>query len=536
LQHLSLAGNALGRLAASEARGGGWRSLLSLNLALNCLRRFPSPEVSRALESLERLDLTANFLDAPALLALGTSLGEMPRLSELWLAGNPAVEAVRRVQRGGSGGGAGARRGQKLDKEEEDEQDDKNDDDEQQQEDPLPDMYRACVLLALPRLARLDGEAATASERLAARRAQARARAALLQAAAEADAAAAAPGEQQQQDLAALEKAVVAGEEHPETLALYGLPEEAARDETSESEGEGESGSAAETAAPVNAAAANRPCHPRRPRIAETGKVDPHTGDLRRPWCPATRLLDLRDQRRQQQQAARGGNVAAGASSSSSSSSSSSLLSSSRVARPRPRHAAMPPLPEDDPGTGETLPLRNEGRWRYSLDLVTAGAGRSSAAKKQQQQQHLEELELDVDVGRHVDTSSMQLEVLPRAVRLLVRGRLLQLRLPGEVRADAGAARRSHATGRLVVRMPLLRRERRGKGLEKEEEEVLDPSLVRPRWSVWGEKEEEEEQKEEKEEAGVVGAAAAAVVVVCRRGEDDGSDGSDDDDGCPPPL
>jgi len=40
---------------------------------------------------------------------------------------------------------------------------------------------------------------------------------------------------------------------------------------------------------------------------------------------------------------------------------------------------------------------------------------------------------LDVAVGKFVDTSLIKADVQPRVVRLLVKGRLLQLLLPAEV-------------------------------------------------------------------------------------------------------
>jgi protein TilB len=100
---------------------------------------------------------------------------------------------------------------------------------------------------------------------------------------------------------------------------------------------------------------------------------------------------------------------------------------------------------------------------------------------------------LEVQVGRFLDTSLIKADVRPRFVRLLVKGRLLQLALPDEVRGalgraagppslgrspsrathslppppppppprqvrpDASAAQRSKATGALVLTMPLER-------------------------------------------------------------------------------
>ena len=582
LQHLSLSGNALGRLSPGETRG--LRSLKTLGLALNCLRRFPPRAALAGLESLKRLDLTGNFLGASALLGLGRQLGCLPRLAELWLMGNPCVSALGRAAaaeaaaaaaaaaQGGQDGGARGRRSQN--------------DGEQGDGRNVDDAYRACVVLALPHLVRLDGEPVSASARLAARRAERFVARALRRAAAdeaEAEAAAAARRGDASTLAAALEASILAGEEHPETVALYGPGDAAVEDETSESEEEGEGGSAegkqsglllpppppvpaAAAAAAAVAVAARRRPH-RRPRILETGTKDPETGELRRPWCPATRLLDLRDQRRQLVEAAaarrdkpRGDGASAAAAAAAAS------LFADPLAR-RERREALPPLPDQDPGTGETLPLRNEGRWRFSLDVVpaavagtaaaaaaaapaprrngclaAASAAPSSAPAAARPPGDVElELELDVDVGRYVDTAHMSLEVLPRAVRLLVRGRLLQLRLPAEVRADAAAARRSAATGRLRVALPLERPWGRGAG--------EDPTLLHPR-SVWGEEEgakkgvmgkgpAKEEVLRPKRRAAVVAVAAAAAASASRgdaeRERDTGGDNDDDDDR-PPPL
>lgn len=49
-----------------------------------------------------------------------------------------------------------------------------------------------------------------------------------------------------------------------------------------------------------------------------------------------------------------------------------------------------------------------------------------------------------------------QADVQPRWARLLVKGRLLQLKLPCEVSPDESDAQRSKASGRLVLTMPKL--------------------------------------------------------------------------------
>jgi hypothetical protein len=50
----------------------------------------------------------------------------------------------------------------------------------------------------------------------------------------------------------------------------------------------------------------------------------------------------------------------------------------------------------------------------------------------------------------------VQADVQPRWARLLVKGRLLQLKLPCEVSPDHSNAQRSKASGRLVLTMPKL--------------------------------------------------------------------------------
>ena len=61
---------------------------------------------------------------------------------------------------------------------------------------------------------------------------------------------------------------------------------------------------------------------------------------------------------------------------------------------------------------------------------------------------------LQVVLGRFLDTSLIQADVQPTFVRLLIKGCLLQLVLPSEVRPDASWAQRSRASGRLVLTMP----------------------------------------------------------------------------------
>ena len=79
---------------------------------------------------------------------------------------------------------------------------------------------------------------------------------------------------------------------------------------------------------------------------------------------------------------------------------------------------------------------------------------------------------LDVKVGKYMDTSLMDVDVQTRLVRVLVKGKMLCLVLPEEVKPDAACARRSKTTGSLVVTMPKARR--REKVCSKEEDYVVD--------------------------------------------------------------
>jgi protein TilB len=60
--------------------------------------------------------------------------------------------------------------------------------------------------------------------------------------------------------------------------------------------------------------------------------------------------------------------------------------------------------------------------------------------------------------------------VQPTYVRLLIKGRLLQLLLPAEVRPDKAIAQRSKITGNLVLTMPK----------ERPDEPVVDVACMRP--------------------------------------------------------
>lgn len=80
----------------------------------------------------------------------------------------------------------------------------------------------------------------------------------------------------------------------------------------------------------------------------------------------------------------------------------------------------------------------NQGQWRFKLDDED-GEGN---------------VVLEVDLPRHLDTSLVDLDVHPTWVSMVVKNKILRLELPEEVHADRGTARRSTASGNLVVTMP----------------------------------------------------------------------------------
>jgi protein TilB len=85
----------------------------------------------------------------------------------------------------------------------------------------------------------------------------------------------------------------------------------------------------------------------------------------------------------------------------------------------------------------------NEGDFEF---LLTEDAGEDGDA-----------VELEIKVGKFVDSSLMDVDVQPRVARALVKGRMLCLTLPVEVLPDASTAQRSKVTGSLVVHMPKAR-------------------------------------------------------------------------------
>ncbi|GIL63920.1 hypothetical protein Vafri_17924 [Volvox africanus] len=171
--------------------------------------------------------------------------------------------------------------------------------------------------------------------------------------------------------------------------------------------------------------------------VPETGYVD-EKGELVRPWCAATRILEHREQEAANQDAEE--KKRAGAAKPSLDS-----------GPPRPqRHEAFPEIADTD-----RIYQKNEGKWEFSLEEAPDGGS----------------LVLEVAVGRFLDTSLIQTDLQPTFVRLLIKGKLLQLLLPCEVRPDAAKAQRNMTTGQLVITMPK----------EDPLQPVVDVSKLRPK-------------------------------------------------------
>ncbi|GLC45709.1 hypothetical protein PLESTB_001314000 [Pleodorina starrii] len=172
--------------------------------------------------------------------------------------------------------------------------------------------------------------------------------------------------------------------------------------------------------------------------VPETGYLD-DKGELVRPWCPATRLLEHRELEAANREAEDKKRAAAAQ---------PSPLDSGP--QKPPRHEAFPDISDTD-----RIYQKNEGRWDFSLEESPDGNS----------------LVLEVGVGRFLDTSLIQTDLQPTYVRMLVKGKLLQLLLPCEVRPDAARAQRDMTTGQLVITMPK----------EDPSKPVVDVSKLRPR-------------------------------------------------------
>jgi len=62
----------------------------------------------------------------------------------------------------------------------------------------------------------------------------------------------------------------------------------------------------------------------------------------------------------------------------------------------------------------------------------------------------------NVSSSRLIDTSLVEVDVQPTYVRVVIKGKLLQLVLPSAVAVDRSTAKRSIASGNLVITMPMV--------------------------------------------------------------------------------
>jgi len=154
---------------------------------------------------------------------------------------------------------------------------------------------------------------------------------------------------------------------------------------------------------------------------------------------------------------------------------------------------------------------RDDGAWPFAL--LRSADGRPC-------------LVLEVALG--VLTSSkedVELDVRPRFVRVFARGSLLCARLPARVDRERATARRSLASGKLVVEMPL-----------EDPRAELDEACIRE-WkkSSGGRR---GGGREARKRAVAAPAAAAVVVVVVEENENSESDEEDasSSSSSPPPL
>lgn len=315
------------------------QALAYLNLAINNVTKI---ENLQKCESLERLDLTINFVPKAGLLTL-ESLAGNDHLRELTLMGNPCTDWPG---------------------------------------------YREYVIAKLPQLEKLDGQAIKKSEKIAA-----------------------------SQVVEDLERRL------KEELILEGIdPEQAAFVEDDS-------------------------IYDENGQVIETGELD-DKGEMRRPWCVATRILEHREQEKMNREA---DDRKRAASSSNNNNSSDGAASSGKPVR----RDGFEELKE-----GERVMQKNEGGWDFSIQEDDEGKA----------------IVLEVDVGKYLDTSLIKADVQPSFVRLLIKGKLLQLLTPCEVRPGNAVAQRSNATGKLQIVMP---KERAG-------EKVTDVAHIRPSKAATG--------------------------------------------------
>eukprot|EP00873_Tetraselmis_striata_P023990 jgi/Tetstr1/444254/TSEL_032147.t1 len=156
--------------------------------------------------------------------------------------------------------------------------------------------------------------------------------------------------------------------------------------------------------------------------IEEVGTLN-ENGEMVRPWCRETRILEHRESEKLRLEAEE-----------KKKANTSKLFEPADERKPV-RRDDFPEIKE-----GERVWQKNEGDWAWAINESEDGA----------------EITLEVKVGKYMDTSLIKADVQPHFIRLLIKGKLLQLELGVEVCPDQSKATRSKATGALLVSMPKL--------------------------------------------------------------------------------
>lgn len=195
-----------------------------------------------------------------------------------------------------------------------------------------------------------------------------------------------------------------------------------------------------------------------------------------RPWCPATRVAEQRESARlrDDQEAKKKANV-------------DKLFAGDGASRKqKPRRESFPDLPEDL----DSVRQCNEGDFEF---VLTEEGGDDGDA-----------VVLEIRVGKFMDTSLMDVDVRPRVARALIKGRMLCVTLPEEVRPDASTAQRSKVTGSLVVRMPKVKARSEGaRGSDyfvspaaRRNEKKKPVSAANPGWAASGTGSDDRDRRE----------------------------------------
>ena len=97
---------------------------------------------------------------------------------------------------------------------------------------------------------------------------------------------------------------------------------------------------------------------------------------------------------------------------------------------------------------------KNEGKWPYTLQDEDDESSSSSSSTTTTS--HPGCITLNLVLPRHLDSSLIDVDVHPTHINIVVKGKLLRLLLPKEVRVEESKAKRSKTTGDLFVVMPKI--------------------------------------------------------------------------------